>query len=86
MRTLLILALAAGLAGCAPGGRVVLSTLKPQPFCRRTLGTAECFANPEALPDRPSGLADTPVRTHTECVAWWQDGGLICRLRQPGRL
>jgi len=31
------------------------------PFCTRTLGQAECFADPDALPDRPAPLADGPV-------------------------
>jgi hypothetical protein len=30
------------------------------PFCTRTLGTAECFADPSELPDHPSGVADSP--------------------------
>ncbi len=30
------------------------------PFCTRTLGAAECFADPSALPDHPSGVADAP--------------------------
>jgi hypothetical protein len=35
----------------------------PMPFCTRTLGQAECFANPYALPDHPQSWGDTPVRT-----------------------
>ncbi len=33
----------------------------PQPFCTRTLGMAECFADPAALPDHPTPLADGPA-------------------------
>ncbi len=73
------------LAGCAQGGRTVVSALPPQPFCTRTLGTAQCFADPAALPDHPAQLADTPVRQHVECRAWWQNGALLCLLEQPAR-
>ncbi len=77
--------LALGLAGCAEGGRTVVSTLPPQPFCTRTLGVPQCFADPAALPDHPRELVDTPVREHVACIPWQQDGGLICRLMQPAR-
>ncbi len=77
--------LAAGLAGCAAGGQTVVSSALPQPFCTRTLGVAECFADPAALPDRPEPLADTPVRVHVACRNWWQDGGLLCSAGQPAR-
>jgi hypothetical protein len=33
----------------------------PPPFCTRTLGVAECFADPASLPDHPSGVADAPA-------------------------
>jgi hypothetical protein len=36
----------------------------PLPFCTRTLGVPECFADPAALPDHPSDLGDFPVRWH----------------------
>ena len=74
-----VLACVLGLAGCSPGGRVVASEMAPQPFCTRTLGVAECFANPEALTDRPTRVGDTPVRTHVACVPVWQNGGLSCQ-------
>jgi hypothetical protein len=32
----------------------------PQPYCTRTLGAAECFAEPATLPDHPAELADGP--------------------------
>jgi len=32
----------------------------PPEFCTRTLGVAECFADPAALPDHPGQLADGP--------------------------
>ncbi len=35
----------------------------PARFCTRTLGTAECFADPQNLPDHPSQLADAPALT-----------------------
>ena len=75
--------LAAGLAGCAPSGAVVVSGLPPQPFCTRTLGVAQCFAYPAALPDHPHALLDTPVRAHVECAPWWFEGGLVCAWAQP---
>lgn len=31
-------------------------------FCTRTLGTAECFADPAALPDHPAPLGDGPTQ------------------------
>ena len=31
-----------------------------QPYCTRTLGVAECFAEPAQLPDHPAELADGP--------------------------
>ena len=36
---------------------------KPAPprFCTRTLGTPECFADPQNLPDHPAQLADGPT-------------------------
>lgn len=30
----------------------------PQPYCTRTLGRVECWANPEALPGPPPEVAD----------------------------
>lgn len=41
------------------------------PFCTRTLGVAECFADPENLPNRPSPLGDIPVRVH-RVPPWWR--------------
>ena len=70
--------LPASLAGCVPRGRVVVSALPPQPFCTRTLGVAECFADPAALLDRPTPIGDTPVRTHVACEPVWREGGLAC--------
>jgi hypothetical protein len=32
----------------------------PQPFCTRTLGVAECFTDPDKLPDQPPALQDGP--------------------------
>ena len=77
--------LVVGLAGCAPNERVVASGMPPQPFCTRTLGVAQCFADPASLPDRPAELVETPSREHVACAPWWRDGGLVCLLGQPGR-
>ncbi len=74
-----------GLAGCAEGGRTMVSALPPQPFCTRTLGVAQCFADPASLPDHPAELVDTPVREHVACIPWWRDGGLPCLWAQPER-
>ena len=41
------------------------------PFCTRTLGVAECFADPAALLDRPAPLGDMPVRVHVIDRRWW---------------
>jgi hypothetical protein len=73
------------LAACANGGHKVVSRPPPQPFCTRTLGVPECFADPAALPDHPAELADTPVREHVECDSIWKDGGLPCKLEQWDR-
>ncbi len=43
-----------------------------QPFCTRTLGGAECFAEPYLLADHPAGLGDTPVRPRVPPKPWWQ--------------
>jgi hypothetical protein len=47
----------------------------PEPFCTRTLGMAECFADPAALPDHPAPLADgrtTPnPAQEKDAKAWW---------------
>ena len=64
---------------------MVVSALPQQPFCSRTLGLPQCFAEPGALPDHPAELVDTPVREHVACPAWWQDGGLLCLAAQPAR-
>jgi hypothetical protein len=64
-----------GLSGCgkAPPPRWVVATpAVAMPFCTRTLGMAECFADPAGLPDRPQGLGDTPVRVHREARPWWR--------------
>ncbi len=82
MRAILLLL---ALAGCVERGRTVVSAIPPQPYCTRTLGTAQCFADPAALPDRPAELLDTPVREHLECVRWTEKGGLACLLDQPPR-
>ena len=44
----------------------------PGPFCTRTLGLPECFANPYVLPDHPQSLGDTPVRTQVPEPNLWQ--------------
>ena len=35
----------------------------PPPYCTRSLGGVDCWANPEALPARPPKLADAPAPT-----------------------
>ncbi len=47
----------------------------PPRFCTRTLGQAECFADPAALPDHPSPLADgpatlTPAQERNRTASW----------------
>ncbi len=74
--------LAALLGGCAPTGHLVVSRPAPQPYCTRTLGVAECFADPGALPDRPAELADTPLREHLVCDGFWKNGGAVCQVGQ----
>jgi hypothetical protein len=43
-----------------------------QPFCTRTLGTAQCFDAPYLLPDHPAQLADTPARAPAPPPTWWK--------------
>jgi hypothetical protein len=59
------------LAGCQLPAPPRTATA-PQPFCTRTLGTAECFDAPYLLPDHPAQLADTPVRAPAPPVTWWR--------------
>jgi hypothetical protein len=33
---------------------------EPQPFCSRSLGVANCWQDPSALPDHPKEIADGP--------------------------
>jgi hypothetical protein len=44
--------------------------LEPEPatqkFCTRTLGMAECFADPATLADHPSALGDAPALTEAQ--------------------
>ncbi len=75
MRMVLALSLICLIAACAAPASVVA---KPPPlpeFCTRTLGVAQCFANPELLPDHPAGLADGPGELTPEQIAdskkWW---------------
>jgi len=37
-----------------------------QQFCTRTLGLAECFADPATLADHPSALGDAPALTEAQ--------------------
>jgi hypothetical protein len=62
------------LAGCAakPPEKTAAVREAPPPFCTRTLGVAECFTDPAALPDHPSPLMDTPVRPVQPPVPWWK--------------
>ena len=62
------------LAGCAaqPASLVVVKEPPPQPYCTRTLGVAECFTDPGALPDHPDQLMDTPVRAPVAPEPWWK--------------
>ncbi len=64
----------ASLAACqpAPAPKGVVALVPPPPFCTRTLGMAECFADPVLLPDHPAGWGDTPVRPIQPPIPWWQ--------------
>lgn len=35
----------------------------PQPFCTRSLGTVDCWADPALLPERQTEVGDTPPPT-----------------------
>ena len=64
--------LAAWLGACARDRPVVVSARAyAMPFCTRTLGVAECFADPKALLDRPMPLGDMPVRLHQQPAPYW---------------
>jgi hypothetical protein len=63
-----------GVAGCGPQRKqklIVARPATPQPFCTRTLGLAECFADPGSLPDRPAPLGDMPQRLQPPPLPWW---------------
>ena len=63
---------ALGVSACAPQAAPVISApAYAMPFCTRTLGVAECFADPAALLDRPTPLGDVPVRVHPPAAPWW---------------
>lgn len=47
-----------GLTYCAPD-----EAPRPAQFCSRSLGTVDCWTNPEAFAVRPRGVADTPGPT-----------------------
>lgn len=36
---------------------------RPAQFCSRSLGTVDCWANPDAFAVRPRGVADSPAPT-----------------------
>ncbi len=72
-----------GAAGSCLGVRVAQTearspvVLPPpcQPFCTRTLGNVNCWADPAALPGRPTGVADggdsiTPAQAHYQTRGW----------------
>lgn len=66
-----VVRLDAGQSYCKP----VAPPPAPPRFCTRTLGVPECFADPSALPDHPSGLADgryslTPAQERDRTAAW----------------
>jgi hypothetical protein len=47
------------------------------PYCTLTLGLAQCFSDPESLPDHPPSLADgrttlTPEQEKNQAASrWW---------------
>ncbi len=48
----------------------------PQPFCTRSLGTVDCWADPALPPGRPAPVADTPAPTaeqRARRTARWPD-------------
>ncbi len=66
-----VVRLDAGKSYCQPIG----PPPPPPRFCTRTLGLPECFANPEALPDHPSPLADgrsqlTAAQDRNRTASW----------------
>ncbi len=71
MRAMCLVFLAA-LGACGREGPLAVSTpAYAMPFCTRTLGVAECFAEPASLPDRPAPLGDMPVRVHRLAAPRW---------------
>jgi hypothetical protein len=71
---MLLLTLTLTLTACSadPARPSRLALEPPPPFCTRTLGMASCFADPAALPDRPSSWGDTPHRPLQPPTPWWQ--------------
>lgn len=43
--------------------RTIDPPLAPPPVCTRSLGTIDCWANPEAFPTPPRTIADAPAPT-----------------------
>jgi hypothetical protein len=67
-----VMMLAGCQAGPEPSHRSMVLAAPPPPFCTRTLGMAECFADPLGLPDHPSDLGDTPIRPVQPPEPWWK--------------
>ncbi len=47
----------------------------PIPYCTRSLGVVDCWADPEAMPDIPPEVADgpralTPIQEHDRTAPW----------------
>ena len=70
------------LGGChpAPAHKVAGATavvVAPPPYCTQTLGVAQCFSDPDSLPDHPPSLADgrttlTPEQEKNQAASrWW---------------
>lgn len=68
------------LSACADAGQPspFCDTTRPPPvppYCTRTLGQVECWANPAALPGPPRELADGPrsltAAQQADCARLW---------------
>ena len=44
------------------------------PYCTATLGTPDCWRNPQVLPNEPAELADVP-HGPMPTTEWWQAAG-----------
>lgn len=68
---LLLISMCLSLSGCGAGAWVeptgafaaanAAAIPEPPPYCTRSLGVVDCWADPDTLPNRPPQVADGPA-------------------------